>query len=130
MKQWHWRLVFLKIKVGELPASESGYSYRSSNARHLLVEDAPELLPTIKRYRVLVENIIAEGNERSFFHVSDPKMAALAILGALNMTGRWYEPGGPLTAQQIGEHYAQILVGGLIHPFEMQAAHRAEMDSN
>lgn len=85
---------------------------------HLLSERKSEILNMRERYQRLVQSIIAEGVEFGLFPIRDAKMATLAVLGALNWIAHWYSPSGPLLPRQIGEHYARILVGGLIHPFE------------
>ena len=36
----------------------------------------------------------------------DPKLATFFILGALNSLPKWYQPGGPLTREQIAEEFA------------------------
>ncbi len=43
-------------------------------------------------------------------------MAALAILGALNWTVKWYRSDGARSAIQIGRDFARILVRGLCGP--------------
>ena len=44
----------------------------------------------------------------------DAKVAALAVLGALNWTVKWYQPGGARTAAVIGAEFADLLVRGLL----------------
>ncbi|MBE3558086.1 MAG: TetR family transcriptional regulator [Ktedonobacteraceae bacterium] len=85
---------------------------------HLLAERKTEILSMRERYQRLVQSIITEGAECGLFCISDPKMATLTLLGAMNWVAHWYSPRGSLSPRQIGEHYARILVGGLIHPFE------------
>lgn len=36
----------------------------------------------------------------------DPKLASFFILGALNSLPKWYQPGGPLSREQIAEQFA------------------------
>jgi hypothetical protein len=36
------------------------------------------------------------------------------ILGALNWTVKWYQPGGRRSADSIGEEFADLLVRGLL----------------
>ena len=69
-------------------------------------------------FRRLIEDGSAEGLFRSF----DPKVAALALLGAVNWTVKWFRPGGGKSARDIGCEQAEILVCGLLAPGqEMQA---------
>ena len=57
--------------------------------------------------------ILEDGIERGLFAPGDPKLLTFAVLGAVNWITRWYDPKGPATSQQIGEHFADFLVAGL-----------------
>jgi len=83
---------------------------------HLLSQRAPHILEMRARYQRLVEAIIDEGIARGIFRVPSAKLATFALLGALNWIPIWYSPDGPLSPEEIGEHFARILVGGLINP--------------
>jgi AcrR family transcriptional regulator len=63
-------------------------------------------------YRDLIRQGIADGRLRSI----DPDAAAMAILGALNWTVKWFRPEGARSAESIGREFAEILVGGLEIP--------------
>ncbi len=62
--------------------------------------------------RQLIRESVAEGT----FEACDEKVAALAILGAVNWTVRWFRPEGTRDAEGIGFTFAQQLVGGLMTP--------------
>jgi hypothetical protein len=47
------------------------------------------------------------------FLPSDPKLLSFAILGAVNWIPRWFNPSGPASSQEIGERFADYLIGGL-----------------
>ncbi|MBI2071990.1 MAG: TetR/AcrR family transcriptional regulator [Gemmatimonadetes bacterium] len=59
--------------------------------------------------RELIEQGIREGELRPV----NPKLAAFAILGAVNWIARWYRPGGPIQTQELGLRFAEQLLGGL-----------------
>jgi TetR/AcrR family transcriptional regulator len=63
-----------------------------------------------------VRRIIAEGIATGAFVPVDPKLAAFAILGAVNWIPRWFHPAGPARSEQIGAHFAQHLIAGLRRP--------------
>jgi hypothetical protein len=48
------------------------------------------------------------------FRRADPKVSALAILGAVNWTVKWFRPDGPKTAREIGREMAGLLARGLL----------------
>jgi len=70
-----------------------------------------------RRLRKLIRKGMAEGG----FREVDPKVATLAILGAVNWTVRWFRPEGGASAREIGRAFAEHLVRGLLPsgaPFE------------
>ena len=42
-------------------------------------------------------------------------MIAFAIMGAVNWIAKWFDPAGPATSEQIGDAFADYLVGGLLN---------------
>ena len=65
------------------------------------------------RYERGLRRIIQEGIDAGEFRDTDPKTAVFAILGAINWIARWYRPQGSLHAPELGEGFADHLVGGL-----------------
>ncbi len=65
------------------------------------------------RYEGGLRQIIARGVAEGEFRSADPKTAVFAILGAINWIARWYRPEGSLHAPELGEEFADYLVGGL-----------------
>ena len=99
-------------RICDYPAGRVLILYES----HLVTERRPEIFALRKQYRERIEQIVEHGIARGIFHVADAKLATLAVLGALNWVARWYLPNGRLTPDEIGEHFARILIGGLINP--------------
>jgi len=66
------------------------------------------------RYERAVRTMIAEGQRRGELRPGDPKLAAFALLGALNWAARWYRPGGTFTVGQVADHFVPQLLEGLI----------------
>ena len=60
-------------------------------------------------YRRLIRQGIAEGTLRDV----DAHVAAMAILGALNWTVKWFRADGRRPAAEIGAEFAGILINGL-----------------
>ena len=60
-----------------------------------------------------MRSIIQQGIDAGTFRPGDPKMIEFAIMGAVNWIAKWYDPSGPMTSDQIGEAFADYLVGGL-----------------
>lgn len=57
--------------------------------------------------------IIHQGMDDGLFTKGDPKMIEFAIMGAVNWISKWFDPAGPMTSDQIGEAFADYLVGQL-----------------
>jgi len=87
---------------------------------HLEVEALPaELRRSITsrrdRYERGLREMISAGVRQGEFAPCDTELVTRAILGALNWTARWYRPGGPRNATEIGAGMAEYLVRGLDH---------------
>jgi hypothetical protein len=59
--------------------------------------------------RRLVQTGIADGS----IAVTDPKLAAFAIAGALNWIAHWYRAGRTLSAAEVADSFVQFLEQGL-----------------
>ena len=60
-------------------------------------------------FRALIEQGIAEGS----LAPCDPKLAAFTLAGALSWIGRWYDPAGPVSAEDVVRQSIGLLMHGL-----------------
>lgn len=67
-------------------------------------------------YERNLRRLIEEGMDRQVFRQVDAKVAALALLGAVNWTVKWFRPEGGKSAREIGREAAETLVRGLLAP--------------
>lgn len=67
-------------------------------------------------YERILRRLIEEGMDRQVFRQVDAKVTALALLGAVNWTVKWFRPEGGKSARQIGKEAAETLVRGLLAP--------------
>jgi len=79
-----------------------------------LTPDSRKLLRSFKaeidhEFRSLIEHGIAEGS----LAPCDPKLAAFTLAGALSWIGRWYDPNGPLSAEDVAQQTTAVLLNGL-----------------
>ena len=65
-------------------------------------------------YERTFREILEEGMAAGVFRQTDPKVSAMAILGAVNWTVKWFRPDGGKTAREIGRECADLLVRGLM----------------
>ena len=70
-------------------------------------------------YEALFRQAIADGIAHSEFAASDPRLTAMAILSSLNGIATWYRPDGELTADQIADFHADLLLTALREPHFM-----------
>lgn len=66
------------------------------------------------QYEQAFREIIEEGIAAGVFRQVDAKVSALAILGAVNWTVKWFRPEGRKSAREIGRECAELLVRGLL----------------
>ncbi len=109
------------------------------SAAHLLTNALPprlqrSLVVKRDRYEEGVRQLIAAGARSGEFIPCDPALATRAALGALNWSVRWFNPEGPLTADQIAEGFANYLIRGLLakpeavsRPASARKVHRASL---
>jgi AcrR family transcriptional regulator len=67
-------------------------------------------------YEAAYRETIADGVEQGVFRPADAAVVAMAILGALNWTVKWYRQDGRKSSPEIGRDFADLLVGGLLAP--------------
>ena len=65
---------------------------------------------------------VAEGIAEGSLQPCDPKMAAFVIAGALSWIGRWYQPGGDYSPQEIAAQFITTLRGGILRRPDQPAA--------
>jgi len=76
-------------------------------------ERQAEIIAGRDAYERELRRIIDQGIRSGAFRRVDAKVAAFAILGAINWVARWYRAGGVLGADAIGAQFADQLVDGL-----------------
>jgi len=86
------------IRVGEEPLAPEG----RRKLRSLKAELDHE-------FRALIEEGIAEGS----LAPCDAKLAAFTVAGALSWIGRWYDPKGPLSPEEVAHETTALLMSGL-----------------
>lgn len=67
-----------------------------------------------KRQRKMWVDVLQEGIEHGYFRPDlDVDLVYRFIRDTTWVSVRWYQPGGPLTAEQVGQHYLAIVLGGI-----------------
>ena len=78
---------------------------------------SPPLLKRVIAKRDIFDHgmraIIQQGIDQGLFRSGDPKMIGFAIMGAINWIPKWFDPAGPMSSEEIGQRFAEYLVGQL-----------------
>jgi AcrR family transcriptional regulator len=64
-------------------------------------------------YEARFRDIVADGVAIGVFAATDPAIAAVFILTALNGIATWYRPDGRLNADRIADHYVELALRSL-----------------
>jgi len=71
-------------------------------------------IPRRDKFEGLWRDLIIEGASQGIFNCQDPALVTRALLGMTNWTITWYKPGGSLSADQISDEIADLLLSGLL----------------
>ena len=78
----------------------------------------PESRRELRRLKSLIDHefrrLVAAGVEEGSIAPCDPKMTAFVIAGALSWIGRWYQPEGEYTPDQVAEQCIATLCAGVL----------------
>jgi AcrR family transcriptional regulator len=82
--------------------------------RHAVTGERWQAL-VVKRdfYERMVSQIVTEGRSSGDFVDLPPELVAKALLGMVNWGYTWFQQGGPLTADEVGEVFAAVALRGL-----------------
>lgn len=85
-----------------------------SEESHLPEEMVHRVRAERRAYDDLIEGVIAEGIRAGRFAPLPPKLVAFAILGMCNWLYQWYQPDGPLSADEIARSFIALVEGGYL----------------
>ncbi len=64
-------------------------------------------------YEASIRQILEAGARQGLLQVDDARLAAMAILGSLNWTVKWFRRDGDMSASEIGNAFADQILSGL-----------------
>jgi TetR/AcrR family transcriptional regulator, cholesterol catabolism regulator len=103
----------LKIAMSFVARHRDGVTVFLTEQRAVSGERWNELVVKRDFYEQMVHRIIAEGTASGAFVDVSPKIAAKAILAMANWGYEWFQPDGPLTAEEVADIFATIALRGL-----------------
>jgi AcrR family transcriptional regulator len=92
----------------------------SEEMRFLDGEYRDEVIAQRDAYTELLRKEIVRGNRLGVFDAPMPSIATTTILSVLNAMYRWYRPTGPMSATEIGEIMAHVVLFGLARRVDQQ----------
>jgi AcrR family transcriptional regulator len=68
-----------------------------------------------RTYSALIEGVIREGIEAGRLAPLPPKILTFALLGMCNWLYQWYQPDGPLSADEVARLFISVVEHGYLH---------------
>jgi AcrR family transcriptional regulator len=99
--------------LGFLAENRSLSSVLLLEYRSLEPEFKDQHIPRRDRVERIWQGIIEEGVSAGEFQTQSPGLDVKALLGVLNWTITWYREDGPLSAEQIADHFSDLFLQGL-----------------
>jgi AcrR family transcriptional regulator len=79
-------------------------------------ERAAQFRERRRGYERRVEEVLQAGVDSGEFRAVQPRLTAMAWLGMHNYTYLWLKAGGPLSARDVAEPFADIFMRGIVNP--------------
>lgn len=113
------RTLVIELMVSYAESYPYLYIYIQEDLSHLAERSSPwsrQMNRYNKRYEKALVAIIEEGVEDGTFRTgTQPWVIAYGVLGMLAWSNRWFDPGkSTVPAREIGEAYAETVLGGLV----------------
>jgi AcrR family transcriptional regulator len=84
------------------------------SADHLAEDKRLRMRSERRRYHERFRSLVEEGQEEGVFRSDVPAdLTVHYFFGTVHHLGTWYHADGPLTAKQVGRHYADLLLASL-----------------
>jgi AcrR family transcriptional regulator len=82
---------------------------------HLAEDKQREVRAERRRYHEKFRALVEEGQRDGVFRTDVPAdLTVHYFFGTVHHLGTWYSPDGPLSAKQVGRHFADLLLASLI----------------
>ena len=109
-------------KLTDMIVAHVGVITRNINAsavflrewRHLSEPKRSDYSLLRNEYESIFRNVVKQGIQENLFKHYDEGFSTRTIMSAINWTHTWYRKNGEMTAEEIGEHLAGILLNGLV----------------
>jgi len=104
----------LQLSMRFVARNRDGVAVFLQERRAVSGERWESLVAKRDRYERMVSGIIADGVTGGDFVDLPPEIAARGVLAMANWGYTWFQPGGRLTADEVAETFATIVLSGLV----------------
>lgn len=98
----------MRCMLDELKGSSAHIEFHALSPKKLRA-----IISKRDRYERKLRAVVEQGQRSRVFVKCDPKLATLAMLGAMNWAVKWYRPEGPMSVDGIAHAFAELFVRGL-----------------
>lgn len=107
------RLRYFLCRYAEVIMDDYGRCVMRTGDEYLSPDGATVFRARKRDIDLAVRSLIEEGIIDGSVAPLDVKLTAFTLTGALNWTGRWQDPNGPMPAKAVAVNLVEILVSGL-----------------
>ena len=104
----------LRVALGFVSRNTDAVTVFLQERRELRGRRWRELVAKRDAYEHLIQDLIAEGTRRGTFVDVDPAIASKAVLAMANWGYTWFDPEGPMSADEVADVFAGIAIRGLV----------------
>ncbi|MBL3703349.1 TetR family transcriptional regulator [Sulfitobacter sp. BDSS02] len=101
---------FVPRYVEAIIATRKAIAINIREEKNLLPEDAATLSGLRQKFVALVEDVLRRGKDLGEIDVTDPRISAFAIVGAVSWLTFWYNPEGPLHAEEVASRMSDVVL--------------------
>jgi TetR/AcrR family transcriptional regulator, cholesterol catabolism regulator len=107
---------FVPCYAAAILRSQRNIAINIREEKNLDPADAERLAALRQQFIAGIESLLRACRDSGEIEVSDPRVAAFVVVGAVSWTTFWYNPGGILPAEVIGGRISETLLGLLRVP--------------
>lgn len=104
----------LRVAMGFVGRHQDGVTVFLAEHRALSGDRWNEIVLKRDFYEKMVQSVIADGASAGAFVAGPPRIAAKAILAMANWGYTWFHADGALSAEEVGDMFADIALNGLL----------------
>lgn len=102
----------------KMVATHINYAVEEKETFNLIIEpkqlfNSEQIEPVLKlrkHYASLFDRVIERGVTSGVFHVKDPIIVRMIILGAMNWIQQWYNPTGRMDKEELKQQFADYII--------------------